>query len=76
MSMAKQLREKLGVDKAPENIDFSIQYTHTDTHMFMMFGRMIDNLSLTVEQIDDVIKVLGELRAAFVKHQESKNVRA
>ena len=75
MSMSKQLRKKLGVDKQ-ERINFQINYSHSDTHMHMTFGRMVDNLAFTVEQIDEVIRVLGKLRAAFGKHQESKNVRA
>jgi len=76
MSMEKQLREKLGVDRKAneDSINFTINYTHSDTHMHMVFGRMVDNLTFTVEQIDEVIRVLGELRAAFVQHKENKNV--
>ena len=74
MNMAQQLREKLGVNskKTPGLIDFKIEYAHTDEHVMAMFGHKIDNLTMTVEQLDEMVKVLGEVRAALLKHQKEK----
>ena len=73
MNMAKQLREKLGVtNPAQGKVDFQIQYGHTDTHIVVMFGRMINNLTLSVEQLDDMLKSMNEVRAALVNHQKGK----
>ena len=63
----KQLREKLGVQT-----DFQIQYMHSDDHVIVGFGRQIDNLTMRVDQVDEMIKVLGEVRDALIKHQQGK----
>lgn len=76
MNMAQKLRQQMGIGKTPVKINFEIKYAHTDTNIVVVFGQSIDNLTMTVEQCESMIKMLGEVHAAFVKHQESKNVRA
>ena len=73
MTLEKQLRAKLGVDKKSE-VGFEIQYGHTETHIVLNFGQLIDNLTMTLQQAQDMEKTLGKVRAVLKKHQEKKNV--
>ena len=69
VNAALRLREMLGVPGKDGLKHFQIQYLYNDTHMIMAFqGVRIDNLTMTVEQIDEVISALQGLRAAFVEH--------
>ena len=69
MNMANQLREKLGVD-APVKKDFNIQYGFNESSIIVIFGAQIDNLHMNLEQCDDMIRTLQEVRTMFV---EKKN---
>lgn len=71
MNMAKKLREQLGVGKSQDKV-LNVQYAHNGEQIVVMFGVDVNNLTMTVEQCNDMIKALQGSRDALMKHRAGK----
>lgn len=70
MNLAQKLRAQLGATQPLDH--FRTDHGITDTHIFCKFGKPIDNLTMTLEQCDEMIAAMQFCRAKFIERQEEK----
>jgi len=51
------------------NKPMTIQYGHNGTHVVMMYSVRLQNVTLTEEQVDDLIRNLQGCKEALAKHR-------
>lgn len=66
MNLAQDLRKKLGVDTV-QNQQFNIQYGFNGNLGYVVFPQPLQNLTMTVEQIDQMILALQNVKKEISK---------
>ena len=74
LNAAQKLRQAIGVPGDNGMKHFRINYAYNESHMIVQFdGVKVDNLTMTVEQMDEMIKSLQGLREAFLNRTGAQN---
>ena len=57
--------------KPINNQQLHIQYGHNGHQVVVMFGRNIDNLTMSEVQVDEMIKCLNATKAEMIRHRSA-----
>lgn len=73
MSTKADHRRKYGSNLGTpiDNRQLQIQYGHNGQQVMVMFGRHIDNLTMSEVHVDEMIKCLNGTKAEMIKHRSA-----
>ncbi len=64
------LRQKMGIKK---NIRINMQYGHNDTHIVLLLGAKVDNITMDETQCQAMIDALASVKKLFAAYKAKKN---